>query len=758
MLIRWEDYRKTPVDLVRLISESGITLKQEKSRKPSNKANNYVNILSAFDIETTRLDLPIPKGEKQNSHAFMYIWQFQLGMDLTIIGRYWEEFLELIDALCETLYLVSEQENLDEIPHLVCWVHNLAFEWQFISYYYPFRNSEVFFREPRKPIYCTMHNCIEFRCSYMQTNMSLEALTKRYGVEQKLSGQKYNYDKIRFPWTELSDYEIAYCTRDVSSLVRVMQIRMTQDGDNYQTVPLTSTGYVRRDVKEALKPIYLQIRDILPKEEEYRLLRDAFRGGNTHCNKMYSEKTLTGDQAVFSYDMASCYPAMQLTKRYPVKPWHFLDRVSIERVTNFVELGYAVVGRYVFTNLRLKDKNEPIPYLSLSRTNSTGHLKVDNGRILYVDVCEAVLTEIDLDIVQDQYTFDQIAVTSAMVAQKGFLPDEYRDVIRRYYHNKTALKGLEGKTPEETKEILYLYQKAKELLNAIFGMSCQSALNSDVFYINGEYIVLDYETRKKKIPELIEKLKEKGIDDKELEKALDKAKDVNKTLKKARFPYSWGVYTTSYARQALQQGIDLAKRSSDGTLPGGKMVYCDTDSIKTIGPIDIEQINKDRRALAVRHKGVEKDRKGKPHYIGEFEFEGSYHSFRSCGAKRYAYIKEGCPRSDSCKTWPLCKMGITVSGVSKEVNEETGIPFAVEELKSLDRFKPGMIWSQAGSIMAVYNDNDDFYYTDPETGRSVHITKNVALVPSTYKMTYEKDYKALLQELQLYGEYKDERM
>ena len=79
-------------------------------------------------------------------------------------------------------------------------------------------------------------------------------------------------------------------------------------------------------------------------------------------------------------------------------------------------------------------------------------------------------------------------------------------------------------------------------------------------------------------------------------------------------------------------------------------------------------------------------------------------------------------------------------------------------MKSLDRFKPGMAWSKAGSIMAVYNDNDDFYYTDPETGRSVHITKNVALVPSTYKMTYEKDYKALLQELQLYGEYKDERM
>ena len=213
------------------------------------------------------------------------------------------------------------------------------------------------------------------------------------------------------------------------------------------------------------------------------------------------------------------------------------------------------------------------------------------------------------------------------------------------------------------------------------------------------------------------------------------AEEIEKILLSAKFPYQWGVYTTAYARQALQEGIDLA---------GDKMVYCDTDSIKTEGPVDIERINGYRRKLAKIYKGVEKDRKGEEHYIGIFEYEGTYDRFISCGAKRYAYEQDG-------------HMNITVAGVTKEINEETGIPFAVEELGSLENFKEGMKWVKAGGIAAVYNDNDDFNYTDPATGNQVHIGKNVSLVPSTYEMTFEKDYKKLLFELDLYGEYLDRR-
>lgn len=205
-------------------------------------------------------------------------------------------------------------------------------------------------------------------------------------------------------------------------------------------------------------------------------------------------------------------------------------------------------------------------------------------------------------------------------------------------------------------------------------------------------------------------------------------------------------YTTAYARKALQEGIDLA---------GRQMVYCDTDSIKTLGPVDIERINGYRRKLAKAYGGVEPDRNGDLHYIGIFEYEGTYDKFVSCGAKRYAFEKNG-------------RMGITVAGVTKQVDEETEYTnpvtgekyhptFAEEELGSLENFHEGVKWTKAGGVAAVYNDHDDFMYTDPETRRQVHIGKNVALVPSTYEMTYSKDYETLLTELDLYGEYLDKR-
>ena len=253
---------------------------------------------------------------------------------------------------------------------------------------------------------------------------------------------------------------------------------MERDGDNLQTIPLTSTGYVRRDVKEALKPLYLKIRDILPDEEQYRLLRKAFRGGNTHCAKEISNKILGEGytkEKVYSYDMASCYPAQQLTQLYPMTKFRWIDdRLTLDRIIRFLKLGYAVVGLYEFTNLRLKDKHTAIPYLSLSRTESFDFeypddkkkkkksYGLDNGRILYAKFSRMALTEIDLEIVLAQYDYDNIAVKSAMVAQKGELPEEYKAVIRKYFHNKTILKG------DDTEDGKYIYMKSKNMLNSIY--------------------------------------------------------------------------------------------------------------------------------------------------------------------------------------------------------------------------------------------------------------------------------------------------
>lgn len=677
------------------LTKYGYIEHKKRARKPSPASRDIINILCAFDIETTTLELPIVDDRTQNAHAFMYIWQFQFN-DITIVGRTWEEAEQLFISLSDACKRYRKEKRLDDLPIIIIWVHNLAYEFQFLSGIYAFQNDECFFRDIRKPIYCKMFNCLEFRCSYIQTNMSLSHLTKQLGVKAKLSGQKYDYSKIRFPWTPLTDYELEYCATDVQSLVECMRIKMENDGDNLQTIPLTSTGYVRRDCKQALKPLYLDIKELLPNEKQYRLLRKAFRGGNTHANRKYSGKILDD---VYSYDMSSCYPAQQLTKKFPMSPFRWIDdRLTFDRIKRFIDLGYAVVGLYQFKGFRLK-KMVSIPYISLARTEAYG-FQLDNGRVLEAEYIEMALTEIDLKIVLKQYTFDEIQVQTAMVAQKHYLPQEYRNVIIKYYENKTKLKGVTD--PEQ----IYLYQKSKEKLNGIYGMSAQDPIHAEILYNGGDYARSDYTTG-----------------------------DADKVLSKAKFPYQWGVYTTAYARAALQEAIDAA---------GAAMVYCDTDSVKTLGRVDLSYINRKRQAAAEASRAFADDPKGNRHYMGVFELDGVYDRFITCGAKRYAYEADG-------------HMSITVSGVSKAVNEATGVSFAVEELGKLENFHEGFIWRKSAGTMSVYNDDDLFDYTDPETGKTVQIIKNVAIIPTTYEMTYAKDYRRLLQEIDLYGEYKSKR-
>lgn len=709
MFASWEE-----TDFFEIFKKHGY-LKPLPKRKPDRAGGRYlVNVVSAFDIETSRIDLPITDGRTQNSHAFMYVWQFQLE-DITIMGRTWEDYFQMLGKIHAALLEYQHYIKSPTLPVLIVWVHNLAYEWQFLQGIYSFNNEDVFLRDARKPIWARMYNCIEYRCSYLQTNMSLSHLTKQLGVEEKLSGQVFDYNKMRYPWTELSEYETEYCIRDVRSLVQCMKIRMEKDGDTLQTLPLTSTGYVRRDCKEAIKPLYYDIRDMKPTYKVYRMLRDAFRGGNTHGNRRYIGKIL---ENVVSYDMTSCYPAQQLTKKFPMKPFKFLDNnLTLERLMRFIGLGYAVVARYRFENLRIK-KGVTIPYLSLARTRSYDFINIprkkgeakekkqggiDNGRILYAGMCECCLTEIDLDIVIRQYDFDKIYILSAMVAKKDFLPIQYRNVVSKYYELKTTLKGTTD--PEE----IYTYNKSKEKLNSVYGMSCQDPLHARILYDDGEYNIND--------------LNKVGSDE-----------DREKALAGAAFPYQWGVYVTAYARAALQEAIDAA---------GDRMVYCDTDSVKVLGEIDLGAINQKRQQLAIRQGAVATDRKGIPHYMGVFEYECTYDRFITQGAKRYAYQIGG-------------KMGVTVSGVSKAINEKTGIPMAVEELGSLENFRDGMIWEKSAGSLSVYNDDDNFYY-DCGDGRGVMVTPNIAILPNTYQMGFTKDYLMLLQDVELYGDYIDRR-
>lgn len=240
--------------------------KRNKGNQSSSQKYYYVDLITAFDIETTYI--------KSIDQSVMYIWQWQFGDKCTVIGRTWYDLRRFLEELKEIL-----QDN-----RLVIFVHNLSFEFQYLSGIFDFAPDDVFCMDHRKVLKALLNNSFEFRCSYLQTNMSLRAFCEKMGVHNyKL---KMDYKKERYWYTDLTQKELAYCINDVRGLVEAIKIEMDRDNDNLYTLPLTSTGYARRDAKKAMHKVSKTfIKNQLPSYELYKLLREAFRGGNTHASR-----------------------------------------------------------------------------------------------------------------------------------------------------------------------------------------------------------------------------------------------------------------------------------------------------------------------------------------------------------------------------------------------------------------------------------------------------------------------------------------
>ena len=82
-----------------ILSQIGV-IHRNKRKKGS---KDYLNIVTAFDIETTRLS--------DIEQSVMYIWQYQFGNDLTIIGRNWSEWFKLLEGIAEYIKDIIDAFN-----------------------------------------------------------------------------------------------------------------------------------------------------------------------------------------------------------------------------------------------------------------------------------------------------------------------------------------------------------------------------------------------------------------------------------------------------------------------------------------------------------------------------------------------------------------------------------------------------------------------------------------------------------------------
>ena len=633
-----------------------------------NRKLHYKDIIAAFDIETTRL----PEIEQ----SIMYVWQLHLDGIGTIIGRTWDELWALLKQFRDEL----QKET-------VCiFVHNLSYEFQFLRGIYNFQEDEVFAVDSRKVLKCTMWDgAIEFRCSYLHSNMSLAQYTKKMGVEHgKLSGDEFDYSALRFPWTPLSDKEIAYCTHDVLGLVEAIKKEMEMDGDNLYTFPLTSTGYVRRDAKAAMRKSRNHgVKDILPDYELYTLLREAFRGGNTHANRYYTQRIL---HDVKSADRVSSYPEVMCNRQYPVSEFHKSCDNSPQRVIALItKQKKAVVCRVKLWAVMLVDEFWGCPYLSLDKCRNVINGARDNGRILSADYLETSATDVDLKIILNEYKFDNMEFSDVYYARYGYLPKPLIDVVQDYYRKKTELKNVPGQE--------VFYTKAKNKLNSCYGMMAQDPGKQSYIFKDGEWTA-----EEKEQSEIMEERN-----------------------KHAFLAYQWGVWVTAWARYELEEGLKIA---------GHNFVYCDTDSVKYIGDCDFSAYNRAKEKRSAETGAYATDKHGETFYMGVYESDGSYSEFATMGAKKYVY-----------KETPYGETHCTIAGVNKKLGGKE-----LDKNGGISAFRRGFVFREAGGTESVYNDHPTNGVIEID-GHKLLITPNIVIRESEYTLGVSRDYASLLLEI-----------
>lgn len=613
----------------------------------------YVSYPATFDIETTTL-----KGE--NPTAFMYIWQFCI-KGVVFFGRTWKEFLDFIDK-------VSDLLKLDDKHKLVIYVHNLSFEFEFIRKFIDFNN--IFATAPHKVLKASTDK-LEFRCSYYLSNMSLlKFIENTPGAIHLKSKADLDYKKIRTPQTKLTPKELGYCFNDVKGLEEAM-LNLLQK-DTLKSIPLTSTGYVRRDCRLAMRKNKKNRKMFLSTRlsyEQFVLCEECFRGGNTASSRYYCNELLKN---VGSYDLSSSYPYQMMAKEYPVGAF-IKYTIESEKELKHLNSAYCTIGRYCFTNVRVK-KNVPIPYIPVSKI-TTNNCTAFNGRLLKADYVNISLTNIDYEIIKSQYEFDDLYVKDFYIARKGELPKELKAVIMDYYDKKTTLKGII--------EFVYEYFLSKGKLNAIYGMTVTNPCKGET--------VLDEETG------------EWSTDDTNKAELLDKFyKSWNSFL-----PYQWGIFVTANARKQLQDGIDKV---------GLDVVYCDTDSIKYVN--DHEQDFKELNDKI--NKSFSANRNGVDYPMGVWDSENQkgkyyeYNQFKTLGAKKYAFTKQG-------------KLGITVAGLAKKEGAKE-----LAKKGGIKKFENGAVFNNSGRS-SVYFNNEEIHTIIVE-GVEIETASNIAIVETTYTL------------------------
>lgn len=634
--------------------------------------------------------------------TWIYQWAFRWCRELSI-GRTPEQLFDVLKKIDERNKLTKEGIQC------VIFIHNASYDLSYLMPYFRDRYGIG------KVLASTAHKIISFesgpwivKCTYFLSNRSLYKWGKDLAIRHQKKKGLIDYNVLRFQDSLLTRRDWIYQIYDVVSLEECVLAELAAEHDTLRTIPLTSTGYIRRDGRNRSK----RAKDRKDFEktrldvESYQAHNAAYAGGLTHGNRFLAGDIVEG--RIRHKDYRSFYPTKMTAevKGYPIGPWEKYYEYDPALPCTWEELDDLRAENCELITVLLGPveihKGETLPYLQEAKCllGADGSYKskiLDNGRVLKSEGYTVLtMTELDWEILRNQYDIKDMRIIRVLLSERGPIPDYLRELVNFYYKEKSRLKDLGKSLPEgpEKDDVEISLTKAKNRLNGIYGMCATDPVRVD-WEIDPETWEWDHE-----------KLDLDMIGEK-LEKFY--------ASRNSFMRYQIGVYVTALARYDLMKMYWLIGPEN--------FLYADTDSIFYLSSPEIEdKIAKDnerryREAMA-NNAYVEYD--GKVVTYDAFEDETwnkkTEHitRFVFLHAKAYAY-----ERDDG-------SMKVTVAGVAKSDGKHTT---REQELGCLENFESGFVFRKCGSTAAVY------LVGEPEIveveGHKISTAGGCVLVPTT---------------------------
>lgn len=605
----------------------------------------YSVYIAALDIQYN-FDLP-------------YLWTFCFDMTGEIIyGRTWNDLIEFFEILHNNGY--------DYDHKLIVYLNDLT---QFFTYVkkHLYIDEEMLAKSP-SDILIFSSKGIEFRDFQAYTEKDIDKLIYANDINAKTYHIQPDDDRVS-DRVALTDQEIEYSSRRVLEMTNAIRrdLDLLYQGQT-KDIKITKTRRIENLLSANLrrsdpdKQLFWKIHAYNPLSSDFGRnvllpqLRKAFFGGTVFYEKGVLNELL---KDVYSADIVSAYCAEFILSKYPISRYKVLDTPE-DYHELFDKIYYskkALLIQFEATEVKLKKGGLPILPAALKHYYIDKHspterkeavkraqeLKLHESKI--IRMC---LTEIDFELFNRYYDFEECKILSVMGAKKGYLPDFIIKTVAELYKNKMI--GKEKKHKLEEIGLLdplqeELYNDVKSAIARLYGIFTQSPVvtkycfdqeKKDLKLVSSEYLCKDQEYRP--------------------------------------VVYQWGVVTTALVRKKL---CDLRDKLRDHRV---KTISGDTDCINFRGNAkDIisdfnEKINsmiRKRCAIIGIEPEALKD-------LGTLEVK-KYKFYRITAVKQYATVRE-TENGDVFET--VC------GGMSKECSYF--MKYSSDPLKQIDHFRLGL--------------------------------------------------------------------